>query len=129
MFGFHAETGLVGGWAGFNPACIKAIPTHRLYCCCGALRALASLHSVCGPVCLHGKTWRPSFMLRACYMLAHFSHLLGNLVELLVQSIVHSIESFHTKSIYIPHRELARPKFFFLGHGVIALGDCLAHLP
>ena len=36
-FGLHAETGRVGVWAGFNPASRKAIPTHRLYCCCGAL--------------------------------------------------------------------------------------------
>ena len=136
---FTAETGRVGSWAGFNPACRKAILTHCLYCCCGALHALASLRSVCGPVCLHGKTWLPSSMLQACYMLVHFSHLLRNLVELLVQSIVHSIEKtvhsfqlsiqpFFTKSIYNPKRELARPKFFFLGDRVIALGNCLARL-
>ena len=32
--------------------CRKATPTHSLYLCCGTLRALASLLSVCGPVCL-----------------------------------------------------------------------------
>ena len=42
----------------------KSHPTHCLYCCCGALRALASL-SVSRPVCLHDKTWLPSFILQA----------------------------------------------------------------
>ena len=64
----HAETGRVGVWAGSNPACSKAIPMHRLYCRCGALRALASLR-VCLPVCLHGETWLPSAMLQACQTL------------------------------------------------------------
>ena len=93
-FDLHAQTGRLGDWAGFNPACRKAIPTHCLHCCCGALRALASL-SACLPVCLHGKTWLPSFMLQACYMLVNLSHLIGNLVHLLVSSVVHSIESFY----------------------------------
>ena len=55
-------------------------------------------------------------------MLIHLSHPIGNPVELLVQSIgiaVHSIESFYTKSIYVRQRGLARPKFFFLGDGVM----------
>ena len=41
----------------------------------------------------------------------------------------HAIKSFYTSSIYIRQRGLARPKFFFLRDGVIALGDCLACLP
>ena len=65
-----------------------------------------------------------------------FFHLSRNLFQLFVPSIevaVHSfqlsIESFFTKSIYISLRELARPKFFYLGDEAIALGDCLALLP
>ena len=73
-FGLHAETGRVGVWARFNPACRKTIPTHCLYCCCGALRALASL-SVCLPVCLHGETCLPSSMLQACQMLFQYFRL------------------------------------------------------
>ena len=38
-----------------------AIPTLRLNCCRGALRALASLLA-CWHVCLHGKTWLPSVL-------------------------------------------------------------------
>ena len=86
-FGLHAETGGVGVWAGFNPASRKAIPTHRVYCCSGALRALANL-GVCGPACLYGKTWLPSAMFQACQTLIDtpsfldiFFHLIGNLVQ------------------------------------------------
>ena len=43
------------GWAGFNPACRRAIPTHCLCCCCGALRAPARL-GACLSACLHGET-------------------------------------------------------------------------
>ena len=39
---FHAETGR-GLQSALDPLCRKAIPKHRLYCCSGALRALASL--------------------------------------------------------------------------------------
>ena len=52
-------------------------------------------------------------------------HLIRNFVQLLVPSF----ESFFHHSIYIHHLGLARPKFFFYGDGVIALGDCLALLP
>ena len=114
--GLHAETGRVGVWAGFKPACRKVIPTHCLYCCCRALRALASLN-VCMPVCLHGETWLPSSMFQACYMLVDLFHLLFHLIRNLVQRLVPSIESFFHHSIYILHRGLARPKFFFLGDG------------
>ena len=106
---------------GFNPACRKVIPTHRLYCCCCALRALASL-SACLPVCLHGKTWPPSSMLQACHMLVHH---IRNLIHLFLEVAHHQLYP----SMYILHRGLARPKFFFLGDGVTALGDCLARLP
>ena len=51
-----------------------AIPTHRLYCCSGAPRAILSL-SVCGLVCLHGKTWLPSIMLQACQTLFQYFRL------------------------------------------------------
>ena len=62
-------------------------------------------------------------------MLVHLSHLIENLVHLLVPSVVYSIESFYKKSIYIPYRELARLKFLSVGDGAVAFGDCLARLP
>ena len=141
-FGLHAETGRVGVWAGFNQACRKVIPPNRLSCCCGALRALASLR-VCLPVCLHGETWLPSSMLQTCYMLVHLSHLIRNLVQLLVPSIetaVHSVEKvvhsfllsieyFLKESIYIRQRGFTRPELFLLGDGAFALRDSLALLP
>ena len=107
------------------------IPTYCLYCCRGALRALASL-SFCLPVYLHGETRLPSSMLQACYMLVHRSHFIRSLVQLLVPSIgiaIHSIESFFTNSIYIRQREFTRPECFLLGNGTIALRDSLAILP
>ena len=130
-FGLHAETGRVGVGAGCKPASRKAIPTHRLYCCSGALRALANL-GVCGPVCLHGKTWLPSAMFQACQTLidtSSFLYIFFHLIRNLVQFPVPSIESFFHHSIYILHRGLARPEFFLLEDGVIALGDSLTLLP
>ena len=130
-FGLHAETGRVSVWAGFKPASRKAIPTHRLYCGSGALRALQSL-GVCVPVCLHGKTWLPSAILQACQTLIGsrsflytFFHLILNFVQLPVPSI----ESFYYHSIYILHPGLARPEFFLLEDEAIALGDSLTLLP
>ena len=52
-FDLYAESGRGGLRAEINPVSRKAIPMHRLYCCSGALRALASL-GICLPVCLHG---------------------------------------------------------------------------
>ena len=79
---------------------------------------------VCLPVCLHGETWLPSSMLQACYMLVHVSHLIGNLVQLLVPSIeiaVHSfllsIESFFKKSTYIRQRGSPDPNPSCCGTG------------
>ena len=123
-FGHHAEIGRVGHRAGINPASRKAIPMHRLYCCSDALRALANL-CVCGPVCLHGKTWLPSVMLRACQTLIYTSPLSKKLIHVRVPLF----ESLFRHSIYILHRGLARPKFFLPGDGAIALGDSLALLP
>ena len=60
-FGLHAETDR-GLRSGLNFLCSTAIPMHRLNYSSGTLRALASLN-VCGPVCLHGKTWLPSILL------------------------------------------------------------------
>ena len=123
-FGLHAETGRVGSWAGFNPACRKSIPTHCLSCCCGALSALASpIISVCLlPICLRGETWLPSSMLQACEMLVHS---IRKLIHLFLEVAYHQLHP----SIYILHCGLARHMFFFLGDGVIALGNCLARLP
>ena len=80
--------------------------------------------------------WLPSSMLQACYMLVHLSHLIRNLVQLLVPSIektVHSfllfIKPFFKKSIYICQRGFTRPELFLLGNGAIALRDSLALLP
>ena len=96
---------------------------HRLYCCSDALRALASL-CVCGPVCLHGKTWMPSVMLRAYQTLIYTSPLSKKLIHVRVPLF----EDFFHHSIYILQRGLARPKFFLPGDGVIALEDSLALL-
>ena len=130
-FGLHAETGRVRVWAGFNPASRKAIPTHCLYCCSGALRALVSL-GVCVPVCLHGKTWLSSAILQACQTLIDtrpFLYIFFHLIQNFVQLPVPSIESFFHHSIYILHRGLARPEFFLLEDEAIALGDSLTLLP
>ena len=53
-FGLHAEIGRVYR-VGIDPVGRKAIPMHRLNCCSGALRALASL-GVCLHVCQNCKT-------------------------------------------------------------------------
>ena len=110
-----AESGRVSDWAGFYPACRKATPTHCLYCCCGALRALAS-PSVCLPVCLHGKTWLPSSTLQAYQMLVH-------LIRNFVQHLIPSNESLFYHSIYILRHGLARRKFFFQGTGSLPSGN------
>ena len=114
--GLHAESGRVSGWAGFNPACRKAIPTHCLYCCCGALRAPASL-GACLSVCPHGETWLPSVLLLAQYSMFQTSH---QLLEFL------KLAPYLTK--FVHRRGLAKPEFFFLVDGAIALGDSLVQL-
>ena len=156
--------GRSGGWAimpklieVFGPSptfySVVRIAAHRLYCCSGAFQALLSL-GICVPVCLHGKTWLPSAMLQACYMRAHHSRLIRNLVQLPVPSIeitVHSvekavnsfllfiepavhyflpsIESLFKNSIYIRQSGFTRPELFVLGDGAIADRDSLAFLP
>ena len=88
------------------------------------------------PCASMAQTWLPSSMLQACYMLVHLSHLIRNLVQLLVPSIekdVYSfllfIEPFFKQSIHIRQRGFTRPEFFLLGDGAIALRDSLALLP
>ena len=49
--------------------------------------------------------------------------------ELSSSFLSHRSKATFICSMYIPPRELARLKFFFLGDGNIALGDCLARLP
>ena len=82
-------------------------------------------------------------LIQAVCKLVHLSHLIRNLVQLLVPSIetaVHSVENavhsfllsieyFLKKSIYIRQRGFTRPEFFLLGDGAIALRDSLALLP
>ena len=67
--------------AGINPVCRTPIPMHRLNCCSGALRTLASL-GVCLPVCLHGKTWLPSVVLQAGLTLTYYSRHLREFVQI-----------------------------------------------
>ena len=69
-------------------------------------------------------------------MLVHISHLIRNLVQLLVPSIektVHYfllfIEPFFKKFLYFRQRGFTRPEFFLMGDGAIALRDSLALLP
>ena len=107
----------VGVWAGINPASRKAIPTHRLYCCSGFRRALARLH-VCLPVYLHDETWLPSVLLQACYVLFQISH---HFIKSPVPYFIYPLK-------YV-HRCGARPQFFFVVDGAIALGNSLALLP
>ena len=110
-FRFHAESD-----RGLRPILnllfsSTAIPTHRLYCCSGALRALLSL-GFCVPVCLHGKTWLPSAMLQACQTLFQYFRMFFEMIH-------HQLYL----SICIRQRGFTRPEFFLLGDEAIALRD------
>ena len=90
---------------------------------------------VCRPVCLPGKTWLPSVMLLACYMLIQTSPTFRHLVQLPVPSIeaaLHyfqlSIKSFFKKLIYIRQRGFTRPEFFLLGDRAIFFFFLSSHL-
>ena len=96
---------------------------------CSACTAIAapSVRSslrVCGPVCLHGRTWLPSVMLQACQTLIYTSPLSKKLIDFRVPLF----EDFFHHSTYIFQHGLARPEFL-PGDGAIALGNNLALLP
>ena len=107
-----------------RPGSQKAIPMHRLNCFSGTLHALASL-AVCWHVCLHGKTWLPSVLLKACYTLMYRSQILRKIIQFPVRFV----EEFFNHSIHIRHHGLVRPELFLLEDGDITIRDSLGPVP